>query len=144
MRHLERTLASSLGAALLAAAACGGDDPLTIASLAGTWEATEYSYVDEADHNNVVNVLPGLGVGLAIEVRANGTVIVFVDGSAVDTATATLSGDVLDLSPVAEDEFRVSRSGGTMTWTSTFVVAYDFDADGTYESAFVQIRWRRT
>jgi hypothetical protein len=123
-------------------AACGGDDKLTLASLAGRWEATSALWVDEADHDNTADALSG--VALSIEIRANGTMIVFVGGSTVDTFTVTLSGDVLDLGLGSEDEYRVTLSGGTMTWTGTFTVPVDIDSDGADESAFQQIRWRRS
>jgi hypothetical protein len=83
-------------------------------------------------------------VSLSIEIRANGTVIVFLDGTALDTTTATLSGDILDLGAGGEDQYRVTRSGATMTWSSTFTLPYDFHGDGTDEAAFVQIRWQRS
>ena len=141
MRTLTRTLAVTW---LLAAAACGGDEKLTMGSLAGTWDATEYLWIDQADHNNAVDVLVMAGVSLSVEMRANGMVIVFVDGTAADTSAATLSGDVLDLGVGGDDQYRVTRSGGAMTWTSTFTVPYDFDNDGTDETAFEQIRWQRS
>jgi len=137
-------LICTLGLALLVTvAACGDDNKLTFGAMAGTWNATEYLYIDAADDSTTYDVLAGVGVALGIEVRANGTVIILIDGTPVDSSTATLQGDVVNLNTGGGDEWRVALNADNMTWTSLVTIPYDFDADGTSEDAFQRIRWHR-
>jgi hypothetical protein len=123
-------------------AACGGDEKLTLAAMAGTWDATEYLNVDQADHNNTFDVLADLGVSLSAQIRGDGRVIISLDGavSGVDTTIVTLSGNVLDINGF---EFNVALSGDDMTWTGVDTFPFDFDGDGTNEEAFERARWHR-
>lgn len=139
MRKLACTLAL---ASLVTLAACGSDEKLTLAAMAGTWDATEYLYVDAADHNNTFDVLAGLGVSLSVQIRGDGRMIVSLGGafSGVDTTVVTLSGGVLDIDGF---EFNVTLSGDDMTWTGVETSPIDLNGDGTDEEAFERARWHR-
>lgn len=130
--------------ALVVTVAACSDEPtsagLSLADLSGDWDCTEYLLVDFADQSNTFDFLTDAGISLSLEIRSDGRVILFIDGTPSDTSTATLNGDILEYSG---SSYRVALSGNNMTMTGRDTIAYDFDSDGTDEDAFEGIKWLR-
>jgi hypothetical protein len=139
-----RTLAFGLAAALTLLS-CGDDGtgpgPET---LAGTWTATRFEYVDATDATNRVELI-GLGGTLVVQLQGNGTFsyAVTFPGEPDETSSGTWSSTA--------DTFTMQESGSSFGLTFDFVLAgntltltgadteYDFDDDGVDDEAELNI-----
>ncbi len=163
MKNSIKTLVFSMVLILLVALSCGKDDPdplvkeggpFMISELAGNWEATSAFFVRDSD-NLSVDVI-GDGGSSSISVQGNGNFTLTIDP--VDRAAYTISGEMFwelfegnyffaiewDDYPGDWDTY-----GATLTAT-TFVInggfdsgEYDFDDDGTFETASISFEFTR-
>ena len=121
---------------------CGGDDDngtdppagVTLADLAGTWDATEAEF-QSLDNPLLRFDLVALGGSLTLTVAANGdyTATIQAPGEApeTETGTVTVQGNVIDLNVdgVPESvEFDFTLVGNTLTMV-TESEGFDFDGD---------------
>ena len=99
------------------AAGCSDDGTgLDVVDLEGTWLATVYEYTDNANAENVVDVIQRDGASFTMTVDAAGTASTIFDdgvgGTSSDSGTLNAEGDLLTL---AGDPFTAQRSGDTLT-----------------------------
>lgn len=125
--------------ALVAAVACGDSTGITAEDLAGTWEATEIVFTNQANTSESVDLVD-LGASLTVTVEASGTVTaVFDDGQGgTDSDSGTLGVDGSTLT-IGGDTFEADRSGDQLTLTDA-TSEYDFDDDGSDDPATLVIR----
>ena len=101
---------------LSTAAACSETTGLDAVDLEGTWNATVIEFTDNADSQNVVDILQSDGASLTLTVDADGTASsVFDDGvgdTDSDSGTLDSTGTTLTL---GGQIFSASRNGNVMT-----------------------------
>jgi hypothetical protein len=127
-------------AALVAGlAACGDSTGLTPEDLAGTWDATEMVFTNQADASESVDIIED-GASLTVTVNAAGTVsAVFDDGQGgTDSDSGTLGVDGSTLT-IGGETYSAARSGDDLTLTDS-TSEFDFDDDGSDEAATLVIR----
>ena len=126
----------------LVAVACTESTGVAVQDLIGTWNATEYGYVNNADTTQQVDLIVQ-GVSFEMTVTEDGTAsTLFTDaqgGTSSDSGTLDVTGTLLT---IAGNAFAATRSGNQMTLEDQ-TNAYDFDGDGSDESATVMIRMLR-
>jgi len=129
----------AVGTVVAALVACGDSTGITAEDLAGTWEATEIVFTNQANTSESVDVVD-LGASLTVTVSASGTVsTVFDDGQGgTDSDSGTLSVDGSTLT-IGGETFEAERSGDELTLTDA-TNEFDFDDDGTDEAANLVIR----
>ena len=98
----------------LALAGCSDDGTgLEAADLEGTWVASVYEYIDNADALNVVDLIQRDGASFTLTVEANGTAsTLFDDGlgsTSSDSGTLNSAGTTLTLSGMAFDAVRIGN-----------------------------------
>jgi hypothetical protein len=136
MRTWHRILATAVAAG---AVACGDSTGITPEDLAGTWEATEIVFTNQANTSESVDLVD-LGASLTVTVNASGAVsTVFDDGQGgTDSDSGTLSVDGTTLT-IGGETFEAERSGDNLTLTDA-TAEYDFDDDGSDDDATLVIR----
>jgi hypothetical protein len=140
-----------LSAAL--AVACGDDggpgDNVTIADLAGTWNATTVTYTSQLDGSQRVDLVAGDGKAtLTISSDGRYTFVLEPDpgdhevssGFAVVESGFLLVQNVIE--PGVTVAFAMTVTNGTLSLL-TDEVEYDFDGDDEAEPAFLQVGLRR-
>jgi len=123
-------------------AGCGDSTGITAEDLAGTWEAAQITFTSNANAAESVELV-ALGASLTVTVTASGTVsTVFDDGQGgTDSDSGTLGSDGTTLT-IGGDSFQAVRSGNRLTLTDADN-AWDFDEDGSDESATLVVRLER-
>jgi hypothetical protein len=124
-----------------------GSDPISVdaGSIAGTWNAITYAYLENANLDNVVELI-GEGASYTITFTSSGTYTSSFRHPTGETdsesGTFTVSPDnVIGLLASGEDEpelFLATRSEDRMT-LQTGLVEWDFDQDGTPQPAQLRI-----
>ncbi len=157
MKNTLKTLAFFTTLILFAFISCGEDDsdplvkeggPFAISELAGNWEATSASFISDSDNTNVD--LIGDGGSSSISVQSNGRFTLTIEPA--DRSAFTLSGEMFwekwegdyyfaiawDDYPGDWDSYGAILSGDTFSINGGVDTgAYDFDDDGTFESASI-------
>ena len=121
--RLVRALAAGAVAAAFAVGcsdSTGPDDDVTIGDLGGTWTATEFTYTNQADLDQSVNLML-FGLELTITVTSGGN----FTGTLQQTA----------VSPVVSVSGTMAISGNTMTLTFTAPADFDEPMSGTFTLA---------
>ena len=138
--QLKRLIA--VGVTVLLAAACGDSTGVTVQDLEGTWNATLYQYTDNANAAQQVDLI-AQGASFEMTVTAGGTASTLFDDGQGGTSSdsGTLSADETTLT-IAGNAFEAQRSGDVLTLTDE-TNAYDFDDNGSDESATLVIRLTR-
>jgi hypothetical protein len=136
MRTGRRILAAVVVAG---AVACGDSTGITPEDLAGTWEATEMVFTNQANTSESVDLIE-LGASLTVTVNASGTVsTVFDDGQGgTDSDSGTMSVDGSTIT-IGSDTYEADRSGDELTLTDA-TSEFDFDEDGSDDAATLVIR----
>lgn len=113
MKILRSMTAFTLAATLVA---CGDETGLEAVDLQGTWSASVYEYTDNADAQNVVDLIQRDGASLTLTVDAAGTVSTVFDdglgGTSSDSGTFNSTGSTLTLGGVA---YTAARNGDVLT-----------------------------
>ena len=124
----------------LLAIGCG--DPVAIdpGSLAGTWNAISYAFIDKAEVNEAVDLV-GRGATLTITFTSDGNYT--WDFRDVDGATTSVSGTVTADDPIltfsdvgngTPEQFLAIREDDNLS-LATGNAEFDFDEDGVLEDA---------
>jgi hypothetical protein len=126
---------------LATAVACG--DSVAPEDIAGDWTATSFVFTSVDDPDLTADIID-LGGSVSLTLNANGTYsITFTLGGVPETdgGTYTIDGSDITLDEGDSDEVSgtIDLSGDTMTIRLTDGVEFDFDDDGTDESATVVI-----
>ena len=166
MKNSIKTVVFSMVLTLFVAFSCSKNDsdplvkeaegaPFNISELAGSWEATSAFFVRDSD-NMSVDVI-GDGGSSSITVQSNGKFVLTIDPT--DRAAFTVSGEMFwelfegnYFFAIAWDDYPGDWDtyGATLTAT-TFVInggfdsgEYDFDDDGTFETASISFEFTRS
>lgn len=103
----------------LVVGACGDETGLDAVDLQGTWNATVYEYTDNADAQNVVDLIARDSASFTLTVDAAGTASTLFDdgvgGSSSDSGTLNSAGTTLTL---AGEAFEAERNGDVLTLTN--------------------------
>ena len=127
----------------LLAIGCGNPVAIDPGSLAGTWNARSYGFINKADVSEAVNLIPR-GASLTITFRSDGNYT--WDFRDVDGETTLVSGafttddPLLTFSDVGDgtpEPFLAVREGDNLS-LATGNAEFDFDGDGVLEDA----EWR--
>ncbi len=121
------------------AAACGDDGTgLEAEDLQGTWTATVYEFTDNANAQNVVDVIQRDGATFTLTVDGEGTASTLFDdgvgGSSSDSGTLNSEGTILTLAGVP---YSASREGDVLTLVDP-EAQFDF-GDGSSVAATLRI-----
>jgi len=135
-----------VGLAVGAGVACGGDGGAgpSPQSLVGTWGATKAELVMVSNPSTKVDLVAmGGTVQLVLTTANTFTLTVSMPGEPLEQSGGTWSsGDVLTLTYTSgrsgNQQFDISLSGNTLTLTGADT-DYDFDDDGVYEAAKVNL-----
>ncbi len=126
--------------------AIGCSDPVSIdpGSLAGTWNAISYAFIDKAEVSETVDLV-GRGASLTITFTSDGKYT--WDFRDVDGATTSVSGTITVEDPLltfsdvgggTPEPFLAVREEDNLS-LATGNAAFDFDGDGVLEDAQWQI-----
>ena len=129
-------------AVLVALLTIGCSDPVAIdpGSLAGTWNAISYGFINKADISEAVNLI-GRGASLTITFTSDGNYT--WDFSDVDGATTSVSGAFTSDDPLltfsdvgggTPEQFLAVREDDNLSLV-TGNAEFDFDGDGVLEDA---------
>lgn len=145
---MRRMQLAALAALPILAMGCKDTTGITIETLAGTWNATQFQFTNTADPTQTVDVI-ALGVTFTIVVSANGDYAATMQEPGelpeVEEGTVSIVGDVITVSESGQGSptpFSAVRSGNTLTLTNTDE-EYDFDEDGGEEPASLRIVLRK-
>lgn len=112
-------------------AACGDTTGLDAADLAGTWTATVYEYTDNANAQNVVDIIQRDGASFQLVVEASGTASSLLDdglgSTSSDSGTLDSTASMLTVGGVP---FDATRDEDTLTLVYT-ESSFDFGAGST-------------
>ena len=133
---------SCLAIAGFFAIGCGESTGITVQELVGDWNATQYQYTDNANPAQQVDLI-GQGASFTMSVTADGRASTLFDDGQGSTSSddGTLSPDGHTVT-IAGRAFDAQRSGDVLTLTDA-ANFYDFDSDGSDESATLVIRMLR-
>ncbi len=113
MKHIRT---SFLLTGALLATACGDSTGLDVVDLEGAWMATVIEFTDNADSQNVVDVIQRDGASFTLTVDAAGTVSSLFDdgvgGSSSDSGSLDSTGTTLTL---GGQVFSASRNANVLT-----------------------------
>lgn len=137
------------GVSLMAAVmACGDSTGVVVDDLIGSWNATKYEFVNNANSSQKADLL-AQGVSLALTVAAGGSysAVITNPGQEPDTTSGTIAidGNTLTIAESGQGSptpVSFSLSGNTLTLTDPDE-SIDFDNDGTDESATLTIVFQR-
>ena len=124
----------------LLAIGCGNPVAIDPGSLAGTWNARSYGFINKADVSEAVNLIPR-GASLTITFRSDRTYtwdFRDVDGqTTLVSGTFTTDDPLLTFSDVGggtPEPFLARREGDNLS-LATGNAEFDFDGDGVLEDA---------
>ena len=108
---------------------CGDDGTgLEAVDLEGTWTASVYEFTDNANSQNVIDIIQRDGASFTLTVDAAGSASTLLDdgvgSSSSDSGTLNSSGTTLTL---AGASFGASRSGDVLTLTNP-ASQFDFES----------------
>lgn len=137
-----RSIVAVFGAATLAGCG-GGPTEITLENLVGVWDATEYLYTNHANTSQRVDILAAFGASMTLTVAADGTTTsTFNDGqgnTSSDSGRLDAVDRTLTLAGVA---YAARLDGGDLVLLNN-AAAYDFDDNGSAESATARITLER-
>lgn len=136
---------------LLSACSSGGGsptDPGPLAPLVGSWTATSMVLTSKNDSTVSADLIQGYGASFILDVQADGrysaTLSYAGQTAQAEQGTITATGSSLTLDPDGSDPPRDgtwSLEGGTLVIDSE--TSFDFNFDGTPESAFLHLELQR-
>jgi hypothetical protein len=136
-----RLMMAALGTASLAA--CSGPTEITREHLAGVWDATEYLYTNHANTSQRVDIVRAFGASMTLTVGADGTATAtFNDGqgnTSSDSGRLDAADQAITLGGVT---YQARLDGGELVLID-HAAAYDFDDNGSAESATARITLER-
>lgn len=159
MKTLVKTVLYSMSLVFFVVLACNKDDdeltkegPFQISELAGSWEATSASF----GGTNVSVDIIGEGGSVSMIVQSSGRFTLTIDSA--DRAAYTVSGEMFWEKWEGQFYFAIKWDkypgdwdtyGATLTATTLRIIGgfdsaeYDFNNDGTFESASISVEFER-
>ena len=132
----------ALVAVALALTGCGDGTGLEAEDLQGTWTASVYEYVDNANSATVVDIIQRDGASFTLTVDGSGTASTQLDdgqgSTSSDSGTFNSTGTTLTLGGVL---FAAQRDGNVLTLSDS-ESSFDFGAGST--SATLRVVMNRT
>lgn len=153
MTRTRRTSPSFRLLLALAAAGCGGQDPLgpdeQLADLVGTWRATRFQVTNVADPSVSPDLVdPSIGAGFTLDIQPSGqytAILTFQQVANAEVGEMGREGDQLVLRVLEPccrtDRLDFSLEGGILTLRGP--TEFDFNLDGEPEDATAVIELRR-
>ncbi len=145
---MRRIQFSVLALLPILAIACKDSTGITIETLTGTWNATQFQFTNMGDPTETVDII-AFGTAFTIVVAAGGDYVATFrePGELPESEQGTISvvGDVITISESGQGSptpFSAVRNGDTLTLTNTDE-EFDFDEDGTEEPASLRIVLRK-
>ena len=137
-----RGMVTAIAASLVFAGCSDNGTGLEAVDLQGTWIASVYKYTDNANAQNVVDLIQRDGASFTLTVDANGNASTLFDdgvgGSSSDSGTLNSAGTTLTLGGMA---FGAVRSGNVLTLMNPSA-QFDFGS-GSATSATLMIVMNR-